>query len=264
MSLEQALSDRNSDAMGVAKIISQDPSLTANILRVANSAYYAGSAGTITSVAGAVARLGFGETRNLSITMAVIRTFNHIGQHMDHKQFWKHSIVAAVATRVITNFCNPAGPFSEDDAYVAGLLHDIGALVLDQYFPDDFQDVRSIADEQCLPYAIAEQDVLNADHGEIGGCLLRKWNLPESIVRAVSYHHQPFRAGLEFRPLVQTVHLADAMCTTLGIGDGADGVPAEFSNGAWYDLDLSVEHLPDLLELITKEAGRCEALVALI
>ncbi|MCK4547539.1 MAG: HDOD domain-containing protein [Candidatus Eisenbacteria sp.] len=263
-SLERALSDQSSDASDVARIISQDPSLAANILRVANSAFYAGAAGTITSIAGAVARLGFSETRSLCVTIAVVRSFGHIGQHMDHRQFWKHSIVAAVATRVIAGFCNMAGAFSQDDAYVAGLLHDIGALVLDQYFPDDFQDIRAMADEHCVPYAVAEYEVLQVDHGEIGGYLLRRWNLPESIVRAVSYHHQPFRAGIDHRPLVQTVHLADAMCTSLGIGDGADGVPAGFSNGAWYDLDLSVEHLPDLLELITREAGRCSTLVSMI
>jgi len=262
--LERALRSDETNAADVASIIAEDPSMTANVLRVANSAYYAALAGSISSVAGAVARLGFSEIRNLCTTIAVVRTFGKMGRQLNHRMFWKHSIVAAIATRVIGHYCHPAAPFSEDEAWVAGLLHDVGSLVLDQYFPDAFQKVRAAAEEQNRPYAEAEDKILKIDHGEVGGTLLSRWDLPHPIVTAVSFHHQPTRAEADDRPLVQAVHLADSICTSLGIGDGGDGIPAAFSNSAWYDLDLSVTNMPDIIEHVTQEANRCETLLSLI
>lgn len=262
--VEEAIRSRESSAEDIAEIIAEDPSITSNILRVANSAYYAGSVGRISSVSAAVARLGYEETRRLCTTVAVIRTFGPMGQHLDHRQFWKHSIVAAIATRVIGSYCTPAPPFGEDEAWVAGLLHDIGALVLDQYFPDLFLEIRQVADEQCRPYAEAELSVLKIDHGQIGGRLLDRWNLPPSVVAAIALHHQPSCAEVETRPLVQAVHLADSICTALGIGDGADGIPAAFCNSAWYDLSLPVNHMPDIIERVTAEASRCDSLISLV
>ncbi len=172
--------------------------------------------------------------------------------------------MVGVATRVLKTFGGDAHEFSEDEAYVAGLLHDVGGLVLDQYLPRVLEQVQAVAREKGLPASEAETLVLRMDHGEIGAHLLRRWNLPESIVVAVEFHHQPENAPSEGRTLAQAVHLSDFVCTCLGLGDGGDGFTKGFSESAWHDLGLSVESIPKVMERAIEEATRCESLLTLL
>ena len=263
LELERALRDDATGAEDVARVMAQDPSLTATVLRVANSAFYGAAAGTITSVPNAVARLGFREVSRLCTSLAVIRTFEGVGRHLAHAEFWKHSLVAGIATRVIKKCSGEAHPFSEDEAYVSGLLHDVGTLVLDQYFPEVFLQIRTLAEEKSLAGATAERAILKIDHGGIGALLLERWNFPQSIIQAVGWHHTPGDAAPEHRGLAQAVHLTEFICTDLGIGDGGDGGTEGFSDGAWHDLALSVDAIPDIIAQVTEEASRCDALLAL-
>jgi HD-like signal output (HDOD) protein len=263
LELERALRNDETGAEDVARIMAEDPSLTATVLRVANSAFYGSAAGATTSVANAVARLGFREVSRLCTSLAVIRTFEGVGEHLAHRDFWKHSLVAGIATRVLKRCSGEANPFSEDEAYVSGLLHDVGTLVLDQYFPDVFLQIQALAEEKCMPRADAETFILKIDHGGIGALLLERWNLPESIIQAVSWHHGPGDARPEHRVLAQAVHLTEFICTGLGIGDGGDGSTEGFSAGAWHDLSLAVDDIPDIIAQVTEEASRCETLLTL-
>ena len=263
LELERALHDDETGAEDVARIMEEDPSLTATTLRVANSAFYGAAAGTITSVQSAVARLGFREVSRLCTSLAVIRTFEGVGQHLNHPDFWKHSIVAAIATRILKKSSGEANPFSEDEAYVSGLLHDVGTLVLDQFFPDVFRQIQALAEEKGVPRAEAEAFILKIDHGGIGALLLDRWSLPDSIIQAVAWHHTPGNARPEHRALTQAVHLTEFICTDLGIGDGGDGGTEGFSEGAWHDLALPVDDIPDIIAQVTEEASRCESLLTL-
>ena len=273
--LRQALSDEKTSAHDVARVMEQDPSLTAKVLRVANSIYYAGTTGTVTSVKSAVARLGFSEVNRLFTTLAVIRTFDHMGSHLDHNQFWKHSLTAAITTRVIRRHCGTSDTFSEDDAYVAGLLHDIGLVILDQYFPALFVEVSVAAYRRCISRADAECRILGIGHGEIGGSLLRRWRIRASVAEAVTWHHQPEKAEPKHRTLVEVVRVADFVCTSLGIGDAADGIPEGSSDAgdgipeglsdvAWHDLGLSADDFSAIVQETAGEAVRSEVLVALV
>lgn len=261
--IEQALSDDSSSANDVAKIMAEDPSLTSKVLRLANSVYYGPVSGPISSVSHAVARLGYREMRRLCTTLAVIRTFEGMGRQMDHRQFWKHSLTAAIAARLIRQLSDCVQEFGEDEVYVAGLLHDVGALVLDQFFPPLFREVRGTADENNMPYADAERNALGVDHGQIGGCLLKRWNLPETVVEAVTWHHQPAEADPDIKPLVQATHLADFICTCLGIGEMAAGATSNVCQGTWSDLKISVDYVPGIIEHVSKEARRTETFLAL-
>ncbi len=179
--LNRTLADPNAGADNIAEVLATDPSLTSKLLRVANSPYYGAAAGQITSVPQAVVRVGFRELGKLFTSVAVIDTFENVGRNLDHVSFWKHCLTTAIATRLICRYGTIPDTIDENDAYVAGLLHDIGAIVLDQYFPQVVRQVRRVADEREYPYAIVEKRILKIDHGEIGGFLLEKWNLQQRV-----------------------------------------------------------------------------------
>ncbi len=261
--LEVALKDEESGAEEVARIMTEDPSLTSKVLRLANSPYFQPVTGPVSSVAAAIARLGFREVGRLCTTVAIIRTFDDMGGHLDHEAFWKHSIAAGIAGRIIKRYGGDKYEFGEDEAYVAGLVHDVGGLVLDQYFPDVYVRIHVTGDEQDMSYAEVERLALKIDHGGIGAHLLEKWNIPESIVEAVRWHHQPDQARAEHRRLADVVHLADFFCTCLGVGEGSDGPMRGFSKAAWEELDLSVGDITDIIGKIDNETKNSEMFVAL-
>ncbi len=263
LALEQALQDEKTDAEDIANIVSKDPSLAAKLLKLVNSAAFGGAAGEISSISQAVARLGFKEVSRLFTALAVIQTFDSVASQLDHKRFWQHCLTAGFATRVIKRFCSSASLYSDDEAYLAGLLHDVGILVLDQVFPKAFAQICALAKEKELPYPDAEHFILKLDHGDIGGMLLRRWKLPDPIVEAVSHHHHPSEAAPEHRVLAQAVHLAEFVCTCLGIGDAGDGFANGFSESAWHDLGLSVDDIPRIIEAVTQEAELSSSVLSL-
>lgn len=261
--LSQVIADECSSAEDIARVLEHDPSITAQVLRTANSAFYGTAHGAITSMPQAVARLGFREIERLSTTFAMMRTFAGFGPEMDHRQFWKHSVTAGITTRLVRIHSAHSRDISEDDAYISGLLHDIGALVLDQFFPEAVDAVSARLEAEGITRAEAELLELGLDHGEIGGMLLQRWNLPECVAQAVAWHHQPGRAPEQYAFLASTVHLADGICSSLYIGDGGDGWGAGFSDLVWQELGLTADDIPIIIDEVTAEARRSELLVGM-
>ncbi len=262
LSLEQALQDPNSAAMHIATIVREDPSLTASVLRVANSVIYRGRfASNTASVRQAVSRLGFREISRICTSVVLIRTFSDFGRGIDHGEFWMHSLSVATAVRVFGEYTSwpQLLPSSwEEDAFVAGLLHDVGMLVMDQYFPEQFNLIRERAEEKGIPLAKAEERVLGIHHGEIGGILLENWSLPRRVTEAVRWHHDPDLASEANRTIAQMVHLADFVCVNQSIGSTLEGLYDGFSEGAWHDLGLSIDQVPRILEDVKEEAEKSE------
>ncbi len=261
--LESALLNPYADAREISQILGEDPSLTARVLKMANSVYYSSAGGSITSLQNAIARVGFNEVRNLVTTVALIETFGGVGPHLNHNLFWKHSITVGIAARSIKNLSESASAFDEHEAYVAGLLHDIGILLLDQFFPDVFRQVRAYADEQGVPYNQAERELLGMDHGEIGGVLLEEWSIPESVVAAVTWHHRPEDADPAYSQLAETVELADFVGINLGIGEGGELRPKPISDGVWDHLGLAVDAIPTIIDQVSRDAVISQTLLSL-
>jgi HD-like signal output (HDOD) protein len=262
--IEEALHDENAAAGRLAGLIREDPALTASVLRVANSVTYRGKLNTrISSVKNAVARLGFTEIQRICLSTVLIRTFKMFGQGINHAEFWKHSLTVGLATQIFNRYSNRADPLTcdeLDDAFVAGLLHDLGLLVMDQYFPEQLAAAQKVATSEEIALALAEMDTLGIHHGEVGGILLGDWQLPAAVVSAVAWHHDPDKSEPEFRRVVQMVHLADFICVNQSIGQTIEGLYDGFSAGAWHDLGLSIDQAPSILEDLKEELSRSEVL----
>jgi HD-like signal output (HDOD) protein len=262
--VEEALRDESAGAGRIATIIREDPALTTSVLRVANSVIYRGALSSkIASIPQAVARLGFEEVRRICMTTALIRAFCGYGAGIDHVEFWRHSLTVATATRIFQRYTSKPALMATDeieDAFVAGLLHDTGILTLDQFFPDLLARVRSLADEELIPLARAENEILGIHHGEIAGDLMATWNLPNRVVDAITWHHDPDRSQRKNRLVTQMVHLADFVCVNQSIGHTLEGLYDGFSEGAWHDLGLCVDEIPAMLEDLKEEALRSEVM----
>jgi HD-like signal output (HDOD) protein len=262
--IEEALRDEKSAASQIGAIVSQDPSLTASVLRVANSIVYRGAlSNRIASVPHAVARLGFNEVKRICLSSALIRAFEGFGAGINHIEFWRHCVTVGLATRIFRRASRETNLLADqeaDDAFVAGLLHDVGMLVMDQFFPEQFAQVRGHAEANGMPLAAAELEVLGIHHGEIGGILLESWHLPHAVVDAITWHHDPDRAAARNRTVAQMVHLADFICVNQSIGDTLEGFYTDFSPGAWHDLGLSADQVPQMLEALKDEAERSDVL----
>lgn len=194
----------------IALIIEKDPSLAVNVLRLANSAYF-GARETFLSIRDAVTRVGLKEIERLARTVLVIDTFKNVGTSMDHILFWKHSLQVATIAEFLAEGNPEQSTLLPEEAYTAGLLHDVGKLLLDQYFPEEFEKVRAYSKLHSGSDAEAERYVLGIDHGEVGAGLMELWSLEPNIIEAVHWHHTPDSADAGQQIDAETIRFADAI-----------------------------------------------------
>jgi HD-like signal output (HDOD) protein len=201
----EIITDENSCAADLGSEIAKDASLTVKILKMVNSAYY-GFYREIAKVSDAVVVLGFNEIRRLSLAISVLDMF--IGKdRKDHRlRFWAHSFGCAAMSDILAKDSAVSGT----GAFTAGLLHDIGIAVLDQYFPAMFSKIQACMNERSLREHEAEQFLYGFDHGDIGYWLSERWNLPINLSEAIRYHHNPALAN-EAPQLAQLIHVADIL-----------------------------------------------------
>lgn len=232
----QLTDDPKASASDIARALASDQALAARVLKLANSAFY-GASRRISTISEAVVTLGLRTTRNLVMATSCQELLERdvAGYAMPPGALWQHSLATASAAQALAQW---AGYRGTEEAFVAGLLHDIGKVVLNTYLKEQFVRVLIRAAGGGLTYAEAEREILGFDHAEAGARLLERWNLPSSLVSAVRYHHAPMEANLA-SPLPCIVHIADAISLMLGIGLGMDGLAYALDPGALAALNLT-------------------------
>jgi len=191
------------DTTLVASTIARDPVLTARLLRLANSPFF-GVAGKIASIKQACVVLGLHTVRNLAAAVSVSSSFQAVkGGTLDRRRLWQHALETAIAAQALARRCG----HDSDVAFTAGLLHDLGKLVLDACFADTVQRIQGYQDKHLHDLAEAEKSVLGMDHGQLGAMVAKRWRLPELIQQVIAVHHEA--EGDAYHPLVDIVRLAD-------------------------------------------------------
>jgi putative nucleotidyltransferase with HDIG domain len=217
------LNDPDSSAQDVAVSLSRDEGLVIRTLKLANSAAY-GISREISSVAEAISLLGYKNISNIVLSASVYSIMDKslTGYALDRGMLWRHSLTVAYSARYISQKTRMALP---EEAYVGGLLHDIGKVVLNDYVRFGYGIIVKLVEEQHIPFIDAEVQVLGFDHALVGSMLVEKWGLPDPFRCAVAHHHSPNTlAEPKYQSLVDVVHVANAMCLMLGVGLGADGL----------------------------------------
>lgn len=225
-------------------VIGKDPSLTADILRQANSAYY-GYARRISTLQEAIVMLGFQVTQGLAMASAVAPLLknNLIGYEIEQEGLWKHSLLTAMtAKRLCQRQKLPYG----DVAFTAGLLHDIGKLVISIYVQEVGSFLVEKVQEVKLSYVELEEKVIGYNHATVGGFLARTWFLPEDLVSAISYHHAPLEAP-SYPELASVIHVANGIASLLGVGGGVDSFLNPIQQEALDQLSLKAADLETIM-----------------
>jgi HD-like signal output (HDOD) protein len=227
-------------AASLARLIGSDQSLTAKILKMANSAYY-GFPREISTVNMAIIVMGFNAVRDMGLSLSVFDVFKEspANRTFDLNRFWEHSIACGVASKVIARKFHHrfAG-----EAFVAGLLHDIGKVVLNQYMHREFLEIMNLTAQGRI-LDEAEMEVVGAAHGEIGGWLADKWKLPVVISESIRYHHSPWEAKIN-PVLVATVSIGNYIChlSSLGLSGRQNPlVPGENTWKIFHENNISIE-----------------------
>nr|CAA9254642.1 hypothetical protein AVDCRST_MAG63-2096 [uncultured Armatimonadetes bacterium] len=235
--LLEALGNTESAVGDLSRLIAMDKGITAEVLRLVNSTYY-GFPRQVTTIGQAVVILGFNTVRNLALAVSTFDTFD-AGRNapIDRNQFWEHSIGVAVCAQILARRKRLAVKVVEE-AFLGGLLHDIGKLFLCQHFPDDYRAAIDEAWRQKVRVTVMEQRYCGASHPLIGARIAEKWNLPPSLAAAIGRHHDVSRAQDNFE-MVALVNASDALTNASKIGLVGDPLPPTLSPevAAWLGVD---------------------------
>jgi HD-like signal output (HDOD) protein len=227
-----------------ARLLSEDPGLSARILRVVNSAHY-GFRSKVETVERAITILGVNELYDLVLATSVVNHFKNIPQSVvTMDSFWRHSVACGLAAKALATEARLEKP---DRFFVAGLMHDVGRLVLFMQLPALSQQAICLAREKNILLYAAERQVLGFDHGTLGGMLFSKWGLPPMLTEAIKYHHNP-RHALGFTQEASILHCADILANALQLGSSGEVFVPPLEESAWQSLKLSPKIIPFVLD----------------
>jgi HD-like signal output (HDOD) protein len=236
--INEAIMKPNSSSHDIAELISKDTSLAARLLKLVNSSFY-GYPARIESLSRAVSIVGTNQIRMLAFGIDVVAQFKNIpSEYINMDSFWRHSIACGIIARLIAATRNIQ---HTERLFVAGMLHDIGRLVVYHYTPHYAVEIlKKARDTEELLYRV-EAQYLGDDHTAIGGLLLQSWKLPQSLENAVRYHHTPCESQNGLEPAI--VHVADVAAKAMGIGSSGDYYVPPLVEDAWKQVGLSVNGL---------------------
>lgn len=252
--VQTTLDDRGASARDVARVILEDPLLTAKILKLANSAYYRHSAQGVKTITAAIILVGFEAIRNLVLGLHVYQAIDRLPRSAGYREVWQHSTACAVASRRIAKLLHVGVP---EEAFVAGLLHDIGKIFLAHVFPEPYEYALRIAREEKLPIRETEKTLLKIDHAEAGQYIGDFWHFPDQILLTIRRHHLDDHAAALKRldnKVVKSVILANRLVHYL--------YPAEnemppslkaIQDLATEGLGLPADIFPDLFDILRNE-----------
>jgi putative nucleotidyltransferase with HDIG domain len=220
-------------------ILRQDPGLTANVLRLANSAFF-GIPSKVGSIRQAVILLGLKRLIQMVIAACVSAIMDKSvpGYDLPPGELWRHSIAASVAAEGLVKVLKVE---AAEEIFTAALLHDVGKLVLGDFVKEEFKQIET-AVSQGISFEMAEKIVLGTNHADVGARILTKWLLPPEIVNAVQFHHAP-EDSERISSMLDIVHVANFISMMIGIGIGRDGLQHEPSAEVTERLGLQPGHL---------------------
>jgi len=257
----QVAADGESSATDLLRVVEQDPTLAIRILSSVNSSYY-GLRNEIADLQSAIALLGFVEVRNLALTVYVARLCEEPSQYRTFSRdgLWRHMVATAAIARLVSRSCQRADP---EEAYVTGLLHDVGKLLIEQYMPYQFQAVVDRAIEGACS-VLAERQALSFDHTELGAYIAEQSGLPNNVTQAIAFHHQASEAAIRNRELLDVLVLANYFAARHGVS--SLGAPDEIEapdNSVLRGLGLRHNQLAGIWAQMAPTLAAANALAAI-
>ena len=250
----------NSSAADVGEIVAHDQAIAAKLLRVVNSSFY-GFKHRISTVSRAITVIGFRGLRDLLLTLSALRVLRpwSDGKTFDDRLFWTHAAGCAASARAAASLLRLEDP---EEAFTAGLLHDVGKLAEYWFLRDDFLNVYWEAREKGAPLHDLEKERLGFTHAEVGRLLAERWRLPPPLVEAIASHHAPGES--EFKRDTAIVHLADIISRALLLGGETNERIPPLDMDAWEATGLASEQIDPLMRATEEEFRKGKEFLAII
>jgi putative nucleotidyltransferase with HDIG domain len=250
----QLVEDENVTAVELARIVASDPAVAARIMKISNSPLY-GCQSQNQTLPGAIMLMGFNTLKSLVVVAYLKDVFKPVG--LMEKMLWEHSFGAGLAARLIASDIREVNP---EEAFLAGLLHDIGKLIMHNHDQNKFQRVIERYYNEGMWFVDAEKSVYPYTHAELGGCVLKKWNFPDVLVNAVTQHHTFAYSDTEERyqqNMTAVASLANLFCIKLGIGERTPQTELDLTEvPAIRQLKLDNDRLERLMECFAESYER--------
>ena len=254
--LNEVTSDPHASANDISKIVVKSPSLTAILLKIANSAFYSFPF-KIDNISRAITLIGSKEITGLAIGISVMQVFKDIPQtSIDMNSFLKHSLACGIVARILASQRNMS---ETEQMFVAGLLHDIGRLIIYKYFPDQAKNLFQMTTDSSRSLYHAEGSYLRCRHPEIGRILFKKWKLPKPLEDSVSFHHRPTNSNKPIEAGI--VHIADIVVNGLGLGSSGERFIPLFDDRVWDSLKLIPTIFKSIIDQVTHQLSVFETLL---
>jgi len=201
-------------AADLKAVVEGDPALSARVVRMVNSAAF-GVRTTVTNLHQAISFLGFNQVRNLAMTASVSEIFKKDAEIGAYKRsgLWRHMVSVGIGSRLVAR---RLGLHAFEDAFLAGLLHDIGIILIDQHLHDDFEQLMHRVTHGSVLTEL-EREILGFDHCQLGERVAEEWRFPVATRAAIRWHHQSLRYNGEGADLVRCVEVANVICSVKGI-----------------------------------------------
>lgn len=246
--------DPRTGAKDLERTIERDMSLATKILKVANSSYYGMS--NISSIGRAVSVLGINTVRSLVVSLAYQQMVSGrtASQLFQRSEFWSHSLGVGITARVVSKMILPQ---KAEELYLAGLMHDVGMLVLDRFLPAEFDSAIKMSREEKISMAQAEEAVFGYNHAQVGGLLAERWGLSPAICNAVTYHHAVAQDD-EHCNTTSIIAVANGLAHQSGLSNHAHGSTQEIDEFALATLGINEEQLSVIGVVMVQEVVKAQ------
>lgn len=243
--LRKIMVSPRASAHDVAAVIEQDQALSTKVLKIVNSAFY-GFPQKVSTISHATVILGFNEIRNIAFSASVINMFQETEtQLFNHAKFWEHALAVATCARIIAKNVGNVVVKNPEEAFMAGLIHDIGKIIQDQAIRNEYTKVLQRVEKGDCTIREAEKEILGFDHQDVGQYVVENWNLPSILTVPIGYHNTPALLP-KTDPgytMMSVVHVADVIARALGRGWAGDRFVPLIHPDCWNRLGLKKSHI---------------------
>lgn len=258
----QLLNKADYSVLQVANVIKYDPSITANILKMANSAYF-GSQHKISTINDAVMYLGQKNLLRAIQTAGISKYYKKgVSGYFDKAtDLWEHSVAVALMSQILSKKIT-----GEENAtlYTASLLHDVGKIILGEFVRDELKKITMLVAEQHMSFLEAEENVLGINHADLGGKIAEHWNFPIEIRDAISFHHRPDLLEKEDKIMPWIVYMADEACLMMGIGSSVEGLAQRAVGELLQKFNLRMRDLEKSMVMLSDDLNNAKDLINII
>ena len=259
MRVNAMVNDPDTTASDIGEVIAQDPALTASLLKIANSPLF-GFSRKVDTVSRAVTLLGGKQIRDLALATSATNTFKDIPNDLlSMDNFWHHSLCCALAAQELADLTKMR---KLESVFIAGLLHDIGQLVIFNSIPDLAVKclMLTLDEPESLELYQAEQQIMGFDHAQLGAALAESWGLPESLQTCIGLHHNPAEAE-DHRVEVAIIHIANSIACLVEIESHNLGDAPPINPVAWEITGLSEANIEPVMQAVNEKVDTMQAIL---